>query len=233
VSPVDFIPLAESCRAIRLLGRWVLDEACRQGRAWLDDPGAHPPLTVAVNLSAREFSDATLADTVGEALRDANLPAHLLRLEITETTAMGDAQTTLETMHLLRAIGVRLVLDDFGTGYSSLAYLRQFPVEGLKIDRSFIRELATDRRNIEICRAIAMLAKTLRLELVAEGVETAEQVALVRSVLCNRAQGYYFGRPVPAAEITHALQAAIAPTPTTSVKRPRQQHNVNSRETGG
>ncbi|HEY8601108.1 MAG TPA: EAL domain-containing protein [Thermomicrobiales bacterium] len=226
VSPADFIPIAESCGAIRPLGRWVLAEACRQGRVWLDDPGLHRPLTVAVNLCAREFGDAELVDTVAAALRESDFPPRLLRLEITETAAMGEAKTTLETMRRLRAIGVRLVLDDFGTGYSSLAYLRQFPVEVLKIDRAFIRELGIDRRNIEICRAIAMLAKTLRLELVAEGVETAEQVALVRSVLCDRAQGYYFGRPMPPDEITRLLRAT-APPPLAPAHRPRSRHGAH------
>jgi diguanylate cyclase (GGDEF)-like protein/PAS domain S-box-containing protein len=147
--PADFIPLAEECGAIRPLGRWIVNEACRQARVWLDTGAALRPLIVAVNLSAQEFADVGLADMVVETLHTAQLPAHLLRLKITETAAMGDAAATLNVLHILRAIGVRLALDDFGTGYSSLNYLRQFPVDTLKIDRAFIRDLTVDRRNVE------------------------------------------------------------------------------------
>ncbi len=210
ITPDRFIPLAEACGAIRAIGRWVLRTACRQGRAWLDAHPDRPPLTISVNLSAREFQDTELTAAVAATLAETGLPAHLLRLEITESAAMGDAETALSVLGALTALGVRLSLDDFGTGYSSLAYLRRFPVDTLKIDRAFIRDLATDTRSGEICRTISSMAKTLGLTVTAEGIETAVQDEQVRAFLCDHAQGYYFSYPLPAEEIS-ALWGTVHP----------------------
>jgi len=215
IAPAVFIPIAERCGAIGPLGRWVLRAACRQAKIWLDQQSRHRPLVVTVNLTAREFADATLADTITVALREADLPASLLRLEITESTAMGDAASTLIVLRILRAIGVHLALDDFGTGYSSLAHLQQLPVDGLKIDRAFIADLATDPRGAAICRAITTLGRALGLAVTAEGIETEEQAMLTRQLGCTHAQGYHFSRPLPADEFARLLEAA-ARTPRTT-----------------
>ena len=168
-----------------------------------------------MNLTAREFADATLADTITVALREADLPASLLRLEITESTAMGDAASTLVVLRILRVIGVHLALDDFGTGYSSLAHLQQLPVDELKIDRAFIADLATDSRSAAICRAITTLGRALGLAVTAEGIETEAQVTLTRQLGCTHAQGYHFSRPLPAAEFSRLLEDASC-TPRTA-----------------
>ena len=178
IAPAAFIPIAENCGAIGPLGRWVIRAACRQAKMWLDQHARHWPPGVAVNLTAREFADADLADTITAVLRDAELPAALLRLEITESTAMGDATTTLVVLRILRAIGVRLALDDFGTGYSSLAHLQQLPVDSLKIDHAFIAGMATDTRSAAICCAITTLGRSLGLAVTAEGIETEEHATL-------------------------------------------------------
>jgi EAL domain-containing protein (putative c-di-GMP-specific phosphodiesterase class I) len=206
VPPGDFIPLAEEIGLIRPIGQWVLREACRQGRAWHEQYPERPPLRVAVNLSAREFGQPALDRDVAHILSETGLPARCLHLEITESVAMRDADMALGVFAALRALGVRLVIDDFGTGYSSLAYLQRLQVDGLKIDRAFVHDLATNPTNLSICEAIASLAHILGLAVTAEGVEQATQVEILRR-FCDRAQGHYFSRPLPAAKIGELLAA--------------------------
>ncbi|HEX5505686.1 MAG TPA: EAL domain-containing protein [Thermomicrobiales bacterium] len=205
VPPGEFIPLAEETGLIVPLGRWVLREACRQGRQWQERWPDAPPLTIAVNLSAQEFQHPDLAGEVARALAETGLDPHRLRLEITESAMMHAPETVIAVQRELKALGVQLVIDDFGTGYSSLAYLQRFPVDGLKIDRSFIRDAQNNPTGLTICRAIATLAQTLNLEVTAEGIETDQQAALLRTFLCDRAQGYYYARPLPAAAVTELL----------------------------
>jgi diguanylate cyclase (GGDEF)-like protein/PAS domain S-box-containing protein len=206
IPPSDFIPLAEEIGLIRPIGQWVLREACRQGRAWHEQYPERPPLTVAVNLSAREFGQPALDRDVAHILAETGLPARCLHLEITESVAMRDADMALAIFAALRELGVRLVIDDFGTGYSSLAYLQRLRVDGLKIDRAFVDDLATNPTNLRICEAIASLAHILGLAVTAEGVEQATQVEILRH-FCDRAQGHYFSRPLPAAKIGELLAA--------------------------
>jgi EAL domain-containing protein (putative c-di-GMP-specific phosphodiesterase class I) len=206
VPPGDFIPLAEETGLIRPIGQWVLREACRQGRIWHEQYPERPPLTVAVNLSAREFAQPALDRDVAQILAETGLPARCLHLEITESVAMRDADMALGVFAALRALGVRLVIDDFGTGYSSLAYLQRLRVDGLKIDRAFVGDLATNPTNLRICEAIASLAHILGLAVTAEGVEQATQVEVLRR-FCDRAQGHYFARPLPATLLGELLAA--------------------------
>jgi EAL domain-containing protein (putative c-di-GMP-specific phosphodiesterase class I) len=203
VPPAVFVPLAEETGLIRPLGRWVIREACRQARAW--QGGGHP-LSVSVNLTAHEFGGSALVEDVAAALRDAGLEPARLRLEITESVAMRDAEATIATLAALRALGVRIAIDDFGTGYSSLAYLQRLPVDTLKIDRSFVRDLGPDGASLTICRSVTLLAHALGLRVTAEGIETDDQAARLRDLGCDHGQGYHFARPVPAADLTERLR---------------------------
>jgi diguanylate cyclase (GGDEF)-like protein len=196
VEPAEFIPLAEESGLILPLGRWVLLEACRQLAEWRAD--GRPELQVTVNLSARQFSDPGLIDVVAEALARADLPAEALWLEITESVLMEEVEATAETLVALKRLGVHLAVDDFGTGYSSLSYLKRFPVDLLKIDRSFIDGLGTDPEDGAIVLAIVSLAQALRLEVVAEGVEHFHQLEALHRLGCDAVQGYLLARPAPA-----------------------------------
>ena len=193
--PAEFIPAAEETGLIVPLGRWVLREACRQMREWNRRYGA--ALSVNVNLSPRQFGDAGLAGDVADALRETELPAAFLKLEITENLLMGDAGGAAATLEELKTLGVDLCIDDFGIGYSSLSYLHRFPIDTLKIDRSFICRLGADGQSDQIVRTIVVLAQTLNLRAVAEGVETADQADRLRAMGCEYAQGYRFSHPVP------------------------------------
>jgi EAL domain-containing protein (putative c-di-GMP-specific phosphodiesterase class I) len=194
VAPGRFIPLAEDIGFINQLGGWVLEQACRQMTRW-DRDGLVVP-KIAVNLSARQFDRGGLAATVERVLGETGLPAHRLQLEVTESVIMntGDAMQYINELH---AIGVELAIDDFGTGYSSLAYLKQLPVQTLKIDRSFIKDISTDTNDEAIAIAIIQLGKSMNLAVIAEGVETGEQAAFLLRHGCRRAQGYLFARPMP------------------------------------
>jgi len=198
LGPGEFIPLAEETGLIGPLGRWVLDEACRQGRAWRDARPDAPPLTISVNVAARQLRSSDLLVDVARALAASGLPPADLQLEITEGTAMADAATTVVVLQELKALGVRLALDDFGTGYSSLAYLKRFPVDALKVDRSFVDGLGHDPEDTAIVGAIVSLAHTLGLAVTAEGVETVAQTAILEGLGCDTGQGYLFARPLPA-----------------------------------
>ncbi|GAA4498481.1 hypothetical protein GCM10023158_21400 [Gluconacetobacter tumulicola] len=194
VSPAEFVPVAEQCGLIDPLGEFVLDRACRNAAQW--DDGAH----VAVNISAIQLGRGTLVPAVSAALEVSGLPAHRLEIEVTETALLGDEQSGIQDLLTLRQMGVRIALDDFGTGYSSLAHLRAFPFDKIKIDGSFVRDALTRPECAAVVRAIADLGQRLGVRTVAEGVETEEQLALVRREGCAEVQGYLHGRPMPAAE---------------------------------
>ena len=205
ISPAEFIPLAEETGLIMPIGRWVLTEACRQAAAWLGrDPG-EAQLAVSVNLSARQVHDKRLVEEVAQALAESRLPPSCLKLEITESVMMHDAEATVRTLSRLKALGVRLAVDDFGQGYSSLSYLRRFPLDVLKIDRAFVEQLGQDPQDTAIVEAIIRLARTLNLTVTGEGVETGAQVQHLRSMGCELGQGYHFARPQPVAAITELL----------------------------
>jgi diguanylate cyclase (GGDEF)-like protein/PAS domain S-box-containing protein len=204
ISPTEFIPLAEETGLIVPIGAWVLRTACEQAKAW-QNMGKRP-LRMAVNLSAKQFKDENLAQIVLATLEDTGLDASLLELELTEGTLMDDAGATMVTLDQLRAIGVYLSIDDFGTGYSSMNYLKRFDVRALKIDRSFISGLPEDSENAAITRAIIAMAHGLKMVVVAEGVETHEQLLLLEQYGCDTVQGYFLGHPAPHDSITQMLE---------------------------
>ncbi len=208
VSPSEFIPVAEDTGLIVALGEWVLREACARAHGW---QSLHPGLRIAVNLSARQFRQRDLADMIERVLNETRLAPDLLELELTEGMLMQHAQETVNILGRLDEIGVGLAIDDFGTGYSSLSYLKRFPIHALKIDRSFVRDIGTDPNDAAIVTAIVAMARSLDLGVTAEGVETHEQAAFLRSLACANAQGYYFGRPMPAAEFSARLGVTVAP----------------------
>jgi EAL domain-containing protein (putative c-di-GMP-specific phosphodiesterase class I) len=203
VMPASFIPIAEETRLIVPLGEWVLRTACKQTKAW-HDRGAGP-IRIAVNLSARQFAQQDLVEMVRNALAEVNLDPSYLELEITETTAMQNAEVTVDVLRALRDIGVGISIDDFGMGYSSLNYLKRFPLTAVKIDRAFVHDLATDEGDAAIVSAVIGMARSLRLRVIAEGVETAEQFAFLRGKNCDEGQGYYFGRPTNPEDLSRIL----------------------------
>jgi len=203
--PAEFIALAEETGLIVPLGRQVLAAACRQARAWQQALPRDPPLLICVNLSPRQFAHPDLVGDVRRALAASGLARGSLGLEITESVAMGAAEATLATLRALKALGVTLELDDFGTGYSSLAYLQRFPLDRLKLDRSFVRGLGRDPGSGAIVRAVLTLARALGLGVTAEGVETTAQATMLRELGCDLGQGYLFAPPLPADELEARL----------------------------
>jgi diguanylate cyclase (GGDEF)-like protein/PAS domain S-box-containing protein len=209
IPPGKFIPVAEESSLIVQIGKWVIGEACAQNKAWQND--GLPSVPVAVNVSARQLHDNHLVETVRATLESTRLPPEFLEIELTESAVMLNADETFNTMALLRGLDVRISLDDFGTGYSSLSYLKRFPVTGLKIDQSFVRDLAYDPDDAAIVRAIIAVAQALTLEVTAEGVETAEQADFLKAHGCGEAQGFYFADPVPAPEMRALLKRGSLP----------------------
>ena len=203
VYPGSFIPVAEESRLILPIGDWVLRTACTQMRAWREQKMQIP--RVAVNLSPRQFAQHDVVASVRRALEESGLDAKSLEIEITETTAMANAEATIETLHALRGIGVSISIDDFGTGYSSLNYLKKFPISCVKIDGTFVRDMNRNDGDAAIVTAVIGIARSLRLRVIAEGVETEEQVTFLRRRRCDAAQGYFFGRPVPADALAQSL----------------------------
>lgn len=209
ISPGKFIPVAEDTGLIVPLGEWVLRAACKQARAWID--AGLPPLVMAVNLSVRQFQSENLTGMVQRVLEETQLPADCLELELTESMFMEHAERAIETLNKLKALGVHLAIDDFGTGYSSLIYLKRFPIDKLKIDQSFVRDLAHDPNDREIAATIIAMARGLRLGVLAEGIESEQQLDFLRRHDCDYYQGYLFHRPVPAAELETWLREHSAP----------------------
>jgi diguanylate cyclase (GGDEF)-like protein len=205
IAPDEFIPLAEETGLIVPIGEWVFREACRQVRAWQEQ--GLPLVRVAVNVSALQFRRLNLVDTVRDALADAHLNARYLEIEITESAVMTNPEESVEILERLSRMGVVVSVDDFGTGYSSMSYLRRFPIDKLKIDRSFISNLMTSADDASIVRAIISLAHGLRLKVVAEGVETADQVAFLQKLGCDQYQGFYFSPPVTATALEELMRA--------------------------
>jgi len=205
ISPARFIPIAESSGMIVAIGSWVLQEACGQAVSW--GSAGFPNLVVAVNLSAMQFKRGDLQHTVVGVLNETGLDPSRLELELTESILIGNTELVLETVRRLKAIGIKLSLDDFGTGYSSLSYLKRFPLDKLKIDQSFVRDMIRDADNAAIVRAIIQLARSLNLRTIAEGVEDEHVVDHLRLLHCDEAQGYHFARPMPADEFLAYLVA--------------------------
>jgi diguanylate cyclase (GGDEF)-like protein len=210
ISPVKFIPIAEETGLIVPIGEWVLRTACEQHAIWRRAGLAAPD--VAVNLSPRQFGDELLLETVESILAETGTSPDMLQLEITESTLMQNPQGALETLTALKKIGVRLAIDDFGTGYSSLSSLKSFPIDTIKVDRSFVRNLPDDTDDTAIMDAIIAMGRTLGLTVVAEGVETRAQFEFLRAHRCDQVQGFYFSKPVPAGELAELLREA-SPTP--------------------
>jgi diguanylate cyclase (GGDEF)-like protein/PAS domain S-box-containing protein len=206
VPPVQFIPIAEDCGFIVPIGQWVLREACYQARAW-QDSGLRP-MRIAVNVSAVELRASGFVAGVNDILTETGLDPRYLELELTESFLMQDSRATVAVLQSLKSMGVQLALDDFGTGYSSLSYLKRFPIDTLKIDQSFVRDLTTDADDASIVTAVISMGKSLHMGVVAEGVETREQLAFLQEQSCPEGQGYYFSRPVVAEEFTQLLGAA-------------------------
>ena len=206
VSPTRFIPMAEEIGLIIPIGDWVLHTACAQNKAWQD--AGLPPISISVNLSARQFQQENLVQSVATALHDMGLAAHHLELELTESMVMNSAELFVTKLKELEDLGVQLSIDDFGTGYSSLSYLKRFPLHHLKIDQSFVRDIATDADDAAITSTVISLGHSLNLKVIAEGVETEEQVAFLRDHNCDEMQGYYFSKPLPANEFASLLRRA-------------------------
>jgi EAL domain-containing protein (putative c-di-GMP-specific phosphodiesterase class I) len=203
VAPNDFIPLAEETGLIGPIGEWVLATACARTKAWQD--GGFAKLTVAVNLSARQFSDPKLLSKLTGIIQSSGIDASTLELEITESMVMTQGASAVEVLEALKATGLHITIDDFGTGYSSLAYLKRLPIDAIKIDRSFIRDIPGDSGGAKITRAVIALAHSLKLQVIAEGVETEAQLAFLRSLHCDEIQGFYLYRPLPETEMNAVL----------------------------
>jgi EAL domain-containing protein (putative c-di-GMP-specific phosphodiesterase class I) len=213
VPPAQFIPVAEDCGLILPIGNWVLREACQQAQAWVD---AGLPLgTMAVNISAMQLRDENFLDGVFAILKDTGLDPRSLELELTESVLMKHAESTASILKALRAKGVQLAVDDFGTGYSSLSYLRRFPIDALKIDQSFVRQITTVPDEAIIVAAVIGMGRSLKLRVVAEGVETQEQLAFLQAHQCDEAQGYYFSQPVLPQQFARLLETGIAKAAST------------------
>jgi diguanylate cyclase (GGDEF)-like protein/PAS domain S-box-containing protein len=211
VSPAEFIPLAEETGMILWLGRWVLQEACSQMALWKAQFQSSAPEIISVNLSARQFAQPDLVSQLAQVLKDTGLEARQLKLEMTESLVMQNVETASEMLKEMKALGVMLGIDDFGTGYSSLSYLSRFPIDTLKVDSSFVSRIGEDKENLEIVRTIITLAHNLRMDVIAEGVETAEQLSQLRDLGCEYGQGYYFSRPVSAEEANHLIADLLPP----------------------
>jgi len=205
IGPLQFISVAEDCGLMLPIGNWVLRESCRQAKAW-QDAGLRP-IEMAVNVSSVEFRNEDFLEGVRAILEDTGLSPHYLGLELTESVLMQHAEFTVPVLKKLKAMGVRLAIDDFGTGYSSLSYLRQFPIDTLKVDQSFVHGISADTDDATIINAVINMGGNLKHRVIAEGVETVEQVAFLRAHGCDEGQGYYFSRPVPASQFAKLLEA--------------------------
>ena len=208
--PLKFVPIAEDCGLIVPIGEWVMREACKQARAWID--AGLPATPVAVNISSLEFRNKKFIESVGNILRDTGLEPYHLELEVTETVLMQHAASTTSVLEVLHAMGVRIAVDDFGTGYSSLSYLRRFPIDALKLDRSFVHEIAANEDDAIIVSAVISMGNSLGHTVIAEGIETAEQLAFLQIHSCTEGQGYYFARPMLAGQFAKLLETGVMAT---------------------
>lgn len=208
IPPAEFIPVAEDCGLIVPIGNWVLREACRQARAWVQ--AGLPRTTMAVNISTMEFRDEHFLEGVFAILRETEFNPRCLELELTESVLMKRVESTGGILKALKEHGVQVAVDDFGTGYSSLSYLRKLPIDALKIDQSFIRQITTSPDESSIVTAIISMARNMKLRIVAEGVETQQEMLFLQDHKCDEAQGYYFSRPLPAAEFAKLLASGVA-----------------------
>jgi len=206
------VPIAEESGLIVPIGRWVLREACRQVRAWLDAGLRAVP--VAVNISAAEFRHQRFLEGVALILKETGLPARYLELELTESILMEDAESAESVLEALKAMGVKLAIDDFGTGYSSLSYLKRFPIDTLKIDQSFVRDIATDADGATIVSAVIAMGRNLKQRVIAEGVETPEQLAFLRTRRCTEGQGFHFSHPLSAGDFEQLLVTGSDKSPS-------------------
>lgn len=234
LSPMQFIPLAEETGLIVPIGRWVLREACAQNMAW--QRRGLRPVSMAVNLSPRQFADEHLLQDIDEALASSGMSAAQLQLEVTESMVMRNVSRAVKVLDAIQSRGIRLAIDDFGTGYSSMSLMKQFPIDTIKIDRSFVRDLPNDSEDQAIAQAIISMGKALGMTVVAEGVETAEQQAFLRSHDCDEMQGYLFSRPLPPAELASLLRSApmlvsppLQPAADAAAKRGRRPKTRSSR----
>jgi predicted signal transduction protein with EAL and GGDEF domain len=206
VAPAQFIGVAEEMGLIVFIGNWVLRKACEQAHRWhLANPGEHL-LTMSVNVSGRQFKDPDIVEQVEKILRETQVDPTAIKLEITETITMDNAERTIRVVKGMKRLGVRVSIDDFGTGYSSLSYLRRFPMDTLKIDRSFVQNLASNPENLEIVRTIIGLARNLGMDVVAEGAETADEIEQLKALECDFSQGYFFSKPVDSEQADNLLR---------------------------
>ena len=205
VSPLEFIELAEETGLINAIGEWVLNEACTQMSAW-QRTSVGPLQTICVNLSSRQLAQPDLVQRVAAILHDTGLEPRYLKLEVTESAVMDDPALAIEVLEQLKGLGVRIAMDDFGTGYSSLSYIHSLPLDTIKIDQSFVNQMKNDAKSLEIVRTVVNLAQNLDLEVVSEGVETAEQVAILGTLHCRYAQGYYFSEPLIEVKVLELLK---------------------------
>jgi EAL domain-containing protein (putative c-di-GMP-specific phosphodiesterase class I) len=206
VYPMEFIPLAEENGLIRPIGEWILQEACRGLKRFQERNPAEHPLTMSINISGKQFSQKDLVDKLAGFLQETGVDPQCLALEITETMIMENVDAAVETMTQLRDMGIHLHIDDFGTGHSSLSYLHRFPVNALKIDRSFIKKLAADGSNKEIILSIISLAKSMNVDVIAEGVEMEHQLSKIKEMHCGYGQGFFFARPMSSEDIDEWLK---------------------------
>jgi diguanylate cyclase (GGDEF)-like protein/PAS domain S-box-containing protein len=207
LSPAQFIPIAEDCGLILPIGRWVLREACKQARAWVD--AGQRPITMAVNASAMEFGDDGFLGSLFTVLEETGLESTALEVELTESVLMKRVESSANILRTLRQRGVRVAVDDFGTGYSSLSYLRKLPIDALKVDQSFVRQISTGGDDVAIVTAVINMARSLKLRVIAEGVETRTEMEFLKAHHCDEAQGYYFSKPVPARQFAELLERGV------------------------
>jgi EAL domain-containing protein (putative c-di-GMP-specific phosphodiesterase class I) len=223
IPPSKFIPIAEESGLIGAIGAWVVREACRQARAWQDN--GLPWLRVAVNLSASQFRQGDLLSTIRDALDTAGLEARFLEVELTESVVMSDPEESIAILEQLSAMGVLVSVDDFGTGYSSMSYLRRLPIDKIKIDRGFIGEVMSRPDDASIVRAIVSLAHSLKLKVVAEGVESVEQVEFLKTLGCDQYQGFHFSPALPAAQFEALVRATNEDDPEFTEAEAQRTHS--------
>jgi EAL domain-containing protein (putative c-di-GMP-specific phosphodiesterase class I) len=238
IPPIEFVGLAEESGLILPMGNWVLTQACRQAAEWRRSRGDLPPVTVSVNVSAKQVHHGSLYKVVQQVLRDTDLEAGLLKLELTESVLMEEVEGLHETLDRITAQGVHLALDDFGTGYSALGYLHRFPIQTLKVDRSFVAGIGIDAKRSAIVQAVIDMARALGIDVVAEGVETATQAALLFELGCKYAQGFYFAKPAPVEQVVALLGPDVLPLGSTASasangngKRPSRRAGARRRST--